>query len=540
MKKTAASIRVIMELDSIQAWYFFYVLSIIFIAVGHFTPSLIGNESVYLIPAKRWLSPEFLVADWTVGGTATIGLSYLYSMFLAAFWSLSSDPIFVALSSRLVLWCGVVFSIFHFSRTNKIPPFFVFVGIVQLTYCFQSLMAHEWIIGGSEQKNIAYMCAILSLSFSLKKRFLLAGIFSGIALNGHILVGGYTTLAHTFLVLALYNQNGRPLKMLVQYGAPVAIFSLPILFVALNFLGTGQADYTPVNAVDPNEFLVLFRGPHHLDPFSFFYPLKMVGTVFVVVTLTFVLVKDQQNTNAKSILVYLLPLFVLCIAGVFARMGEFYVLLKFYPFRVGDSMVPLFFFLFVPYFLYRFANNFVSRYQKIALYFWCFVMFGLVPLIVVTNFSNQGRMNYQAWQGQDTQQDVQTDELSREEFVRWVEEHSANNDIFLASPFWFDFWLEVGRPMVINFKSCPVNRFHGWYDRIVAVNKGHHFTSRGFNIEDEIVANFQTLTATDLVRIRNEYSASYYVVELERAELGDALVFSNDDYYVYDLIVLGG
>jgi len=91
--------------------------------------------------------------------------------------------------------------------------------------------------------------------------------------------------------------------------------------------------------------------------------------------------------------------------------------------------------------------------------------------------------------------------------------------------------------MIVSFKAAPTYHYE-WYTRMKQLNKGKDFSNVGAGICTELNENYPKLTLIQLSSIKERYSAQYYLVDREREDLGNYLVYSNRAYYLYDLRAL--
>jgi len=117
----------------------------------------------------------------------------------------------------------------------------------------------------------------------------------------------------------------------------------------------------------------------------------------------------------------------------------------------------------------------------------------------------------------------------------WIKAHTDKGDIFAVTPAWQNFFLDFERGMVSNFKLAPPQCMDEWFQRMRALNGGLEFKNRGYLVKKEITENFRQLTYRQLSQIAHRYDAGYYLVDRERPELGQYLVYHNQHLWLYRL-----
>jgi hypothetical protein len=223
------------------------------------------------------------------------------------------------------------------------------------------------------------------------------------------------------------------------------------------------------------------------------------------------------------------------LVGVAARPLDALWLLRFYPFRVADVMVPLVFWLALPQALYSEARSLRSAGLAIRT---------LAPIVLVAavlaqvgfeaqrefrrRFLRGTAFTVSAWR--------QTPSDPFREASEWIRDHTPADSIIATFPCRANFWLEAERPVVVAFKLAPANaRIREWYERLTAMNRDLPFEERGLDACRELDRNYRALTLAQLRRIRSSYGADFYLVEAERPDLARALRYSNGALSLYDL-----
>jgi hypothetical protein len=283
---------------------------------------------------------------------------------------------------------------------------------------------------------------------------------------------------------------------------------------------------------DADRMIVVFRNPHHLDPDRVLSRKVVKRAVFMIVALFGCFYITQRGRDATLLILFTSFLMSLWIIAFIAGKAQWYWPLKFYLFRVGDTVLPLLFWLCVPAWAFNtlLRHDSSSLAQKlIALTVWtvamCLVGFGFPGETKIKVFRN-----IKTWQRPvDSELHAAFD---------WIRQSTEENDVFLMNPCNLNlgFQLYTDRPVVVKFKSVPHNKqIARWFEKLQATNGGRSFQGRGFKVCKEINKNFPNLNIAHLRSIRERYRARYYFVDVERPLLKPMLVFQKGKWHIYDL-----
>jgi len=540
--KILTQIKDFIECDSSKMWFFTIAIALMVMSIRYFLPQLISNEMVYLITPRRLIDYSYLSSDWA-WGEFKIPMAPLYALYCSFFWLISSDYVVVALLTRFLLWILLLYSIYSVAHQLKISPFFTLFGIFLYCYTFQKIAAGEWIVGGGEQKVLAYSLLFLALSSLLQNKIVVSGIYSGLASLSHILVGGYGIIAIFITLIILYFFKHYSFKNILHYFLSIIPFCLPALFIAISHLFTpGQTNNIPVNSIDINKLIVTFRNPHHLDPFYFFTQKRVVVLIVFSFSLCIALFQIEDQKKRNILLLFLGVLFSFFMLGCLCRYINLFLILKYFPFRVADTLIPFFFWLVIPTYAYK---NLIKGSQLFSLRFHNIFSLLLICLIArylitttIPNFINASKTFSNSWYNLISKSESES-ETTRKKVVSWIKEQTNTSDVFIANPFWYSFWLETDRPMVLNFKDSPYNlRFANWYFRLKALNNDKEFEKSGYYIIENVNKNFNELSTKQLQKILNLFNGRYYIVDKDREDLSNLLVYNNDKYWIYDVNLL--
>jgi hypothetical protein len=512
-KSSISNIAILVVLVLLIATYF---------ALFHLSPTIGTNEAVYFLQAMKWSNPNLYVNDWTLNLSNNFGI--VFSVFSYPFLSFIEDQGLAIQALRITLWVFLLFCITNLTSAMQIDLKASLLGIL-LFFILQhtGLMAGAWIFGGAEQKIIAFGLSFLALSAMLKQKYTIAGLFSGLAFFSHVIVGGWSAVGLSILVLL----QGR--KEFIQY----TYCALPLAFVTflVAFSGIKHDDLMLFEGLDTAESLVLFRNPHHLDAYYFSNAAKavlMLGCFTIIASTCFV----TNTTKAVKITsYYLLIMGAIMILGFAARAFEYFDLLILYPFRVASVTWPLISAIYFSNLLLHFWEQQRFNFNKKS--FLKLSIFG-----VVISFFLAYPLKIIYW---DISKIVEGRQINRKQIAdnktyTWINTHTPINSTILANPCRGNFWFSAKRAMVVNFKFTPVNsNYHEWYRRMYILNGSENFTSKGFAVCKELSQNYNSLSGEQLKKIKKLYDTDYYLADEERIELKNCLVFREYGNFVYNL-----
>lgn len=514
------------------------------VLIRFFVPSFEENEADRLLPGRRLIDPSFLKQDWIAGhGPTGPELTLLFSTVLAPLWLCLKEPLAVALAGRLLQWGLLLYALAKFAKEIQVKWYWFAAGLALWIWSGQSMAAGEWVFGGIEQKCPAYAFLLLSLTSLLRRQMLRAALFCGIAIWFHLLVGGWGAVALTGALFTRFHEYGR--RQVLTFTLLVAILSVPLLMTALRYMTLGSsAGLVSQQAVAPDFLVVVFRHPHHLDP-SFFLTLRKLLAVCLFTVCTFFAVpKVVPTSKARFLLAFLTVLVGVFGAGIVARQCGLLSFLKSYPFRVGDVLIPLVFWLVAPGVLAEQAPSLARRsHSPGAIPVFRVLGVLLISAVVVWKTSVAVRLVppeltkfTRAWLLYRSQ--VQD---PFEEMTRWIGQHTPKSATVIAPPCEDRFRPRAERAVVATFKTAPHNAtILEWHRRLTHLNGGHEFRSTGFNVCAELMQNFPALRREQLRALRETYTADYYLTTREREDLREYLIHRNAAYYLYALSNLPG
>jgi len=513
-----------------ERWAGLYCLGIVLLIV--FRPVHSWNESVSLLGSHTIADPLFLSGDWSTGGSPFATTKATFNLLVAPFWWLIGDGLIIAMTGRVVASVLVLRGLFEVTRHMKVAPWLVCLGFsLWLLGDKQSLAAGEWIFGGFEPKIFSYACLLFALSFAIRGRLATAGALSGLASAFHILVGTYGMLALGAATAFDFRRHGH--KRVVRFALSALPFSIVALVLSAKYLQGGETS----DAREQIDWIMVhFRNPHHLDPRYFLGIWEIAYGVLMVAVVAYCLWRHAPRDAARVVLPFLMVLCGIFVGGVLASAVGWDLPLRFYPFRVADTLLPLFFWLTVALWFGHVLTDLRVPEKRRKPGGWI-VLAGLSLLIflevpdvskrLVRNVTKTGSSWSQVWRGERT---------TKQEVLDWVRLNTPRSVNFLVPVCLDEFWLEAERPALVLHKLAPSNhRAIEWFERLKAANGGHEIQAVGFGICREIDSNYRKLSEEALSEVAGRYSLTHYLVDRRRPELDDRMVFSNEEWWVYEI-----
>jgi hypothetical protein len=511
--------------------YWLALLPVLPILLARFYyPDFLDNEAGKLIAARRMLEPAFLSNDWLQTASGEDVLYSAFSAMVAALWLVLKNSILVVLAGRLLLWAFVLYALLRLARALEIERYSLAAGLAIWVFRSQSLGAGEWIFGGIEGKCVAYAMLFLAMESALRNRVVAAAVYCGFAIWFHVLVGGWGAMALGGALLLGSRNYGwrRPLQFCAINGA----FLLPLVWT---FLRSSNGAPSAAGSAQANRLIVLFRNPHHLDPYFFHGSSEFALACILVSITTFGLYRQTVRSRAALIRSFLLILLLQFGAGLIARgMGQFWFL-KAYPFRVADVLVGLLFWLTLPMLLVRLSQQSIAarclaRLRPLA---WCALLFFLAAVLLIKSAPMMKRhfaIFAESWAGY-----IRHNQSPLQEATQWIRQHTPPSSVILAPPWEGAFWMEAERAEVVNYKRAPHTRaIVEWQQRMMALNGGS-FHSVGEGALQELQQNYPELDAARVEELARTYGADYFLTTRPRADLAGKLVHENGSYFVYQL-----
>lgn len=392
-------------------------------------------------------------------------------------------------------------------------------------------LSGEWLIGGVEAKGFAYAALLGGLAAAARERWLAAAALAGIAVSFHPVVGGWGTVALGFALAMLHlgrlkkRNRDEPRGDAVPTRAtsaramlpPLAAFglcSLPGLIPALALV----VNRTPADVSrTADEIQVFSRLAHHLDPVRFS---TTAWVCYGGLLLVWIALRPWRRPDRAGRLLFWFVSGTLLIAAGGAAIGfgpRWAGLLKFYPFRLADLLLPIA----VAFELCRFLEARIEfESQKSAARVRLLTGMGLVAVslaIVWTVVAPDPARNPTGWSPRQNADWVDA--------CRWVAGNTPADALCLTPRLKnYTFKWHAGRAEYAIWKDCPQDApsLVAWWGRLDEI---HRWRSRhakhGFDAQ--ALAELHESTGID-------YWVAWYV---DRVEVEP--VYRNRSFRVYRL-----
>lgn len=336
----------------VAVWLSFLVVSFVS------TPIPAVNEPHYLAMARHYWDSSWCAGDLFLESFPAHRVFYQTFGWLTLWFELATVALIgrvVSLAMLAAGWTSLATRLQRDSSNNSGSA----VAAILSAWLFLGLQATgnlsgEWLVSGFESKVIAYAFVLWAITAMCDRRLLAASLLSGLAISFHPIVGLWHAAA--LVIAEISNLKFRiwstgQLRRGLLAAALMALAASPGLLPAMSMLNAGNAR----TAFAANYIQVFYRLKHHLDPMDFGLA-NFVGYGLLVALWLAALVwlrrKQTLSANDRWWIGYVAATVLFAIGGLLAGFGprpaEFMagyrwrmVLLKFYPFRLFDLLLPI-------------------------------------------------------------------------------------------------------------------------------------------------------------------------------------------------------
>lgn len=450
------------------------------------------NEPHYLCKAKHYWNPQWCAGDFFLESSNAHSVFYQIVGALTQWLSLHDTALFGRLAGFLLLAIGW-FRLFRVLTPGLWSPLisaWTYLGITAI-----GNFSGEWIIGGIESKVFAYGFLFLSLANAGEQRWNRAAIYAGLTISWHPVVGVWALLCSVFSLLCLWlTQKKSPTRISLREAVPKAIpasgllilCALPGLIPAVNLLlHSDSRDNFAANYIQ-----VFYRIKHHLDPMDFhtFGYLLYAG----LLGLWFFLRRKQNTAFANRFFqCFILGTIGLACIGFLLGAGPrpasempYYAfrmsLLKFYPFRLFDALLPLAVTM-------ALVNSVSQQFFETGKTGEKSSSASLSPrkaVVAVLSLSIFTAVLYSAW---ITPPIHKMSPAQRQDWIdacQWIQQNTRETTLFLTPSGESDFKWFAQRPEYVTVKDCPQDApgVVEWNRRLKYLRKwGQEYYNEGFD-----------------------------------------------------------
>lgn len=413
------------------------------------TPIPAVNEPHYLTKAKHVWNPAWGRGDLFLESSNPHFVFYSTVGSLTQWFSLEQTAVISRVAALLLLAVGLesLLSVLLTGIRPVLATAALYLGMMAV-----GNLAGEWIIGGVEGKVFAYGFAFWAAGLAARGCLLRPAALLGCAVSFHPVVGIWcllATLAGVGIPRLLRGDLAR-IESLPKIAAAVVLFGVcaaPGLYPALQTLGGAPAEI----AAQGDRIQVFSRLKHHLDPAVFSLRAYACYAVMLVVWMAF-RKRAAMSAGGDFLHWYLVASVLFAVGGLVARFGfpllgfQSASLLKFYPFRLFDVLLPLAVAVLVVRLFQQWADGFSELPQKQrAAYGMAYIVCGAAiayTLLVMPVDRSPTRFHplvLADWQAS----------------CRWASEHAPDDARVLTPSYSWGFKWYGQRVEYVNYKDCP-------------------------------------------------------------------------------------
>lgn len=453
------------------------------------------NEPHYLSKAKHFWDPAWCAGDFFLESSNPHFVFYVVIGWLTQFFSLEVTAIVGRVLGLLVLSWGWTVWVSSCSRRT--------VAQLSVLVCFLLIHASgnwsgEWLVGGGESKVFAYGFLLAAIGLTIQKRIILAGLMAGLAVSFHPIVGLWGIIAASGATISEWLFHRRANRFTGSHvrdwfiaGCVCLLAALPGLIPAFQTLG----GTSPEVQLKANLLQVGSRLAHHLDPMTF--P-KTAYRFYAVMILLWLILQRREDLSSGR---FWWKSFVWCTiaiagGGVILAWGQRplsemaghewrIALLKFYPFRLADLMVPLA----VSLTLGELWAEKISAGHRMR-------HFGLMV----------GLFAFTIWVPGSDQNPSGLDSARDERFVaacKWIKENTESDALVYSMNEQFGVRWYSDRAEYVNFKDCPqdAENLVEWNNRLWVIHRWKHASLSDGSVDLEDLRALHEQTGIDYLLV---------------------------------------
>lgn len=489
------------------------------------------NEVDVLPIAKQFADPNWIPQDWYLNQAP--GYRFL---FMVIFGNLAAGVGLLATSiiGRLLCYSLVALGLVLISRCLglRLPLLLLAIGLFLYVNPVQGVAAQEWLVKSLEAKAVAYGLVLLAIFCLLKRYDRPTALLLGFATSFHVLVGGWATLIMLSKLLISRSSKLRSLSHFLELGLIYLLASAFAIPPIVSHLFTESSS----GEVSASFIYVFLRLSHHLNPLTWSddwwkilaaYLLVLLGSMAVLKRSKSAQPLEQYRASVdlfQLTLLSLIPFGLGLLIAPFDQQGSW---LQYYPFRVGDVLLPLNTCLLLSCAI---QQSFAAQQRMVQ-----FVALGLVALacsiqlfILPSQIANLGQFP-----------------LLDSEFIAltdWVKTQTPTDAVVVTPPVDFiEFSLLTERGTIAKYKLLPQTeaKILEWYDRLANLNGGSfpQFPSprtqaRRSETRQSLTAGYNRLNTDQAKALMTQYAAGYFMTRANH-RLDLPVAYQNDRYVIY-------
>jgi hypothetical protein len=430
------------------------------------------NEPHYLCKAKHYWDPAWCERDFFLS-SSNAHLVFFQTFGLLTRWSSLDATAVIGRVVGLLIFAAGWTLLVHTVVPARWPPLWAAWTFLAIA-AFAGNLSGEWLIGGIEAKVIAYGLLFAAMAWCMEwaywqrgRSLLIAGILVGIAISFHPVVGiwGAGCAVFASLVIRFFR-----LRAQGRVTSPPAFW--PWVIAALGSAGVlaipgivAGLRATEGSSFEADYIQVYYRLAHHLDPLHF---AKSAWVVYAGITIVWLVGRwFMARRGAESWFAWFVVgsgLIALCGLVVGWRHGPpenirnysfpwlidvplRWKVLKLYPFRLVDAMLPIAVAITVAGLLRRWCE-YVCQWQGAARRAGVGLMWlacGIPALVTVLQPADDARPTFDA-----------EDLADWRDVCRWTMTNTPKNALILTpvQESWAFKWYSQ-RAEFVSYKDCP-------------------------------------------------------------------------------------
>jgi len=417
------------------------------------------NEPHYLCKAKHFWQPDYCRGDIFLDSANTHYVFYVTFGWLTKFVPLAT----VALIGRIISLGLLAASWTSLARRVTSVTWApagsaaIFLGVTS----FQNFSG-EWVVGGLESKVIAYGCLFFAWSCLFDRRWNLSAVLFGVAISFHPVVAGWGLISTCLgggYILWQRGTGAFPLST-KQFGVccvTTIVCSLPGLIPALSTL------MSPIDGTEVADRLQVFRRlGHHLNPVQFPAQAYWVYGILLLLWVSMAYYRgafrqhrEETDHSSQTFTSQLwqgivLGSLLVAMSGLAIGWGSHDVendaakqllvkLMKFYPFRLADVVLPLAVSLMIIDLTQHESEVIRWRSMTVKVLSLACAVTSLVLVLPSRNVDGYSVSKTESWI----------------DICHWIDGHLPQDVVVLAPRSSVTFRWYASRAAYVTFKDCP-------------------------------------------------------------------------------------